>query len=493
MSDASGQSRNEYLRARYGEAYKWMAGGAVVLGLLTTIFSSTMVNVALTDVMATFDVSQGDAQWLSTGFLCASSVAMLSTAWLVSQFGARFTFLIAIGVFVIGSLLGWQSFNFPILVIARLLQGAGAGILQPLSMSLIFLLFPADMRGRAMGLFGMGVVVGPAFGPVIGGIVTDSMDWHTTFSLVIPLALLSALLGFVFLPNRSGEREKVRFNITSFALIALSVAALLTAFTNSQFNPVTSTAVYPYFLIACIGFTLFFRRDWTSANPLVDLRLFKNLKFSSATMIGVFMRAGLFSSFYAIPLFARTVQGASATDAGMILFPAGLLMVIVFPVVGRLIDTMPAHRLILFGQVLFITSTFILSYSEQNTDYLYLAGWIIVGRVGLGFVMPSYSTFGLSSVPPNRVTQASGSLNFVRMVGGSIGVNLTAILITAKTNGYMAEVKTKTDGTLNEAQTIEVMTHTFQDVFVITATVFALALIPATYMLLTYRKEQSTT
>ncbi len=491
MSKPKPQSRNEYLKARYGEAYKWTAGGAVVLGLLTTIFSSTMVNVALTDVMATFDVTQGSAQWLSTGFLCASSVAMLTTAWLVSQFGARATFLIAIAVFIVGSLLGWQSYNFGFLVFSRLLQGAGAGILQPLSMSLIFSLFPAEMRGRAMGMFGMGVVIGPAVGPIIGGVITDSMDWHTTFFVVIPLALVAGGLGFLFLPNRTGERDRVKFNYISFALVGLSVACLLTAFTNTQFKPVTSLDVYPFFFIAIVGFILFFIRDLKSQAPLVQLRLFKNMKFTSSVAIGVLTSAGMFSSFYMIPLFARTVQNASATDAGMLLLPAGLTLVVTFPIVGRLIDMMPAHRLIIFGSIVFIISTIAISYSDQATTYVYLSILIICGRVGLGFIMPSYSTFGLSAVSPKRVTQASGALNFVRMLGGSMGVNLTAILITAENEKYALELAGKSIDQLGEAEHLAVMTHTFHDVFQTTAFVFALVFIPTIYMLISHRKEKS--
>jgi len=482
--------RNTALREKFGSSYKWVAGFTVVLGLLTTIFSSTMVNVALTDIMATFQITQGSAQWMSTAFLCASSVAMLTTAWLMKRIGPRFTFLIAITSFIVGSLLGWFSESYEVLVVARLLQGTGAGFLQPLSMALVFLLFPANMRGRAMGLFGMGVVIGPAMGPVIGGIITDSMDWHTTFAVVIPLAFIAGCCGAYLLPDKDTDQKPGQFNFGSLVFIALSVGCLLTGLSNSQFYPFASFHVYPYLLISGISLLLFFLRDIKSAAPLVDLRMFKNLRVTSSAVIGALTTAGMFSSFYTIPLFARTVQSSSATDAGLLLLPAGLLLAFVFPIVGRLIDKMPAYRLILFGQTVFIVASIVISFSTKDTSYLFLAGWIIVGRIGLGFIMPSNSTFALSIVPPLMVPEASGALNFVRMLGGTIGVNLTALLITARTEHHTTiAISTAKDGILDAADNIQMLTNTFEDVFLISAFVFSLSLIPALYIAWAHKKE----
>ncbi len=486
-------SREQRLQQKFGPAYKWMAGFAVILGLLTAIFSSTMVNVALTDIMATFDITQASAQWMSTAFLCASSVAMLTTAWVMNNFGARVTFLIAIVTFSIGSLIGWQSFNYEILVIARILQGIGAGILQPLSMSLIFLLFPADMRGRAMGLFGMGVVIGPAMGPVIGGIITDTLDWHTTFAVVIPLAILAGSIGAFLLPDRDEIRPFTKFNFYSLALIGTSVACLLTGLSNSQFFAFSDLLVFPYLLIALVTLSLFLIRDLKSTAPLVQLSMFKDLRISASALIGALTSAGMFSSFYTIPLFSRTVQSASATEAGLLLLPAGLLLVFVFPIVGRLIDRMPVYRLILSGQVVFVIATIVLSYSTKDTSYLFLASWIIIGRVGLGFIMPSNSTYALSIVAPPQVPDASGALNFVRMLGGTIGVNLTALLITARTEFHMADVRTSVGGSaLSSIAEIEAMTFVFEDVFLITSTAFALSLVPGLYLAYSHIKSHET-
>jgi len=478
MSDA----RNTALEERFGPSYKWMAGFAVVLGLLTTILSSTMINVALTDIMAEFSITQASAQWMSTAFLCASSVSMLTTSWLMKAGGARTAFIAASALFCTGSVLGFVAPLFEGLIAARVLQGMGAGIIQPLSMSLVFILFPPEMRGRAMGLFGMGVVTGPAIGPVVGGMITDHLDWSMTFLSVVPLTLISAILGWILLPNKQDEDTAGRFNIMSFALITLAASCLLIGLSESQFHGFSSTNVYPLLLISVIAFILFLKRDLNSTSPLVQLGMFRNPLVIATAAIGVFTTSGLFSTVYTLPLFTRTVQEVSATDAGLILFPAGIALVFVFPIVGRLVDAMPAFILIITGQILFIISIFAISYSDQLTTYWTLALLVLVSRLGLGAIMPTNSTLALSVVSPEMVTQASGAINFIRMIGGTIGVNLTALLITAKTDHYVPE---------GQAPTPDLLTLVFQDVFLITAVLFSFALIPSLYVAFTFKRNQA--
>lgn len=471
-------TRNIALEERFGTSYKWLAGFAVVLGLLTTILSSTMINVALTDIMAEFSITQASAQWMATAFLCACSVSMLTTSWLMKIGGARTAFITASTLFCLGSILGYLAPLFEWLIAARVLQGIGAGIIQPLSMSLVFILFPPEMRGRAMGLFGMGVVTGPAVGPVIGGIITDHMDWSMTFLAVVPLTLISAFLGWVLLPNKQDEEKSDRLNLISLGLITLTTSCLLIGLSESQFHGFASINVLPLLFISLLALCLFITRELKSASPLVQLSMFRNPLVIAAAAIGVFTTSGLFSTVYSLPLFTRTVQSATATDAGLILFPAGIVLVFIFPIVGRLVDAMPAFVLIITGQILFIISMFAISFADQTTAYWPLALLVVASRVGLGAIMPTNSTFALSTVSPEMVTQASGAINFIRMIGGTIGVNLTALLITAKTESYIPA------GT---APTPELLTPVFQDVFLITATLFCFALIPSLYIASTYK------
>ncbi|MZR31793.1 DHA2 family efflux MFS transporter permease subunit [Sneathiella litorea] len=475
--------RLELLEQKYGASFKWFAVLAVIFGLLASIFSSTMINVALTNIMADYSVTQASAQWMSTGFLCANAVCMLTSAWLLQNFGARKTFLFASTLFFTGCMIGQFAPAFNLLIFARILQGAGAGIIQPLSMALVFMLFPENKRGSAIGTFSMVVVLGPAVGPTIGGVITDVFDWHYTFTAALPLSLFAAIAGWIFLPDRDDNQQSSRFNIISFCLIGLTVGTLLTGLSNSQFYPMEDPQVIVYLVISLISFILFFRRERRSKSPLLRLDMFRNLKFTSTVIVGAITSAGMFSTIYMLPLFARTVQLSDATDAGLLLLPGGLALAIVSPIAGRLVDRLPAHRLLFTGIILFVISIYALTLADKASGFWMIAGWVVIGRAALGLILPANSTLSLSSVAGPQVPQASGALNFCRMLGGTIGVNIIAVLITARSAHYGAEIMAANGGeALTVEQTVEMMTLTFHDCFMVSGVVFAFALIPVIYL-----------
>ena len=475
--------RTRYLEEKHGPRYKWFAVLAVIVGFLAAIFSSTMINVALTNIMATYHITQASAQWMSTGFLCANAVCMLTSAWLLQNFGARKTFLFASALFVTGCIIGLFAPAFNLLILARVLQGAGAGIIQPLSMALVFTLFPQNQRGSALGVFSMVVVLGPAVGPTIGGIITDTLDWHYTFTAALPLSLFAAIAGWIFLPDRDENQTSSRFNYVSFILIAITVGTLLTGLSNSQFHGFSDPKVLIFLAISLIAFTLFILREKRSKSPLLHLAMFRNLHFTSTVIIGGIVSAGMFSSIYMIPLFARTVQQLDATHAGLLLLPGGLALAAVAPIAGRLVDRMPAHRLLYAGIILFVIATYALTYANQYSGFWMIAGWIILSRAALGLILPANSTLALSSVEAQRVPQASGALNFCRMLGGTIGVNIIALLITAHSSFYQKEMLAESKAaTLSANQIIQSMAHTFQDCFLIACLFFALAIVPVIYI-----------
>lgn len=475
--------RLELLEQKYGAGFKWFAVLAVIFGLLASIFSSTMINVALTNIMADYNVTQASAQWMSTGFLCANAVCMLTSAWLLQNFGARKTFLFASTLFFTGCMIGQFAPAFNLLIFARILQGAGAGIIQPLSMALVFMLFPENKRGSAIGTFSMVVVLGPAVGPTIGGVITDVFDWHYTFTAALPLSLFAAIAGWIFLPDRDDNQQSSRFNVVSFCLIGLTVGTLLTGLSNSQFYPMEDPQVIVYLVISLISFILFFRRERRSKSPLLRLDMFRNLKFTSTVIVGAITSAGMFSTIYMLPLFARTVQLSDATDAGLLLLPGGLALAIVSPIAGRLVDRLPAHRLLFTGIILFVISIYALTLADKASGFWMIAGWVVIGRAALGLILPANSTLSLSSVLSPQVPQASGALNFCRMLGGTIGVNIIAVLITARSAHYGAEIMAANGGAaLSVEQTVEMMTLTFHDCFMVSGVVFAFALIPVLYL-----------
>ncbi|RPJ44657.1 MAG: MFS transporter, partial [Betaproteobacteria bacterium] len=222
----------EELFARYGPAYRWFATATVMLGTISAVLTTTSVNVAIPDIMGAFGIGQDRAQWLSTGTLAAMTVGMLLNAWLMQSFGQRNVFVGSLAVFIGALLLAGFAPNENVLIFSRIVQGAVAGILQPLAMYTLFRVFPPEQRGAAMGFFGMSVILGPAIGPTLGGVLIDLFNWRFIFFVPMVVSVLAILIGSLFLPGREGSGERVRFDGTGFVLLSVAIATMLTALSN---------------------------------------------------------------------------------------------------------------------------------------------------------------------------------------------------------------------------------------------------------------------
>ena len=425
----------DFLRRR-----KWLATIAVNLCQMAAVLASTMVNVAIPDIMGAFGVGQDTAHWLSTGFLSAMTVCMLLSAWLIARIGPRRTLLLAAGVFTIASFLGQTGTNIEMVILARVLQGASAGLLQPLALTVIYAVFPPEERGRAMGIFGMGVVLGPALGPTLGGLIVDDSSWRYVFTGAVPVMLIGAALSFSALPHRIPNVGRGRFNWLSFALIAVAVASFLTSLSNGQRLGWSSEEIVLGFLLAALAGLAFVVWEMLSANPLLQVRLFANSMFALSSIVGFIFGAGMFGSIYILPLFVRTVQEFTATKAGLLLMPAGLILMAVFPLAGRLAQHVPARGPVVAGLVLFGFSSLLLGDVDVNTAFWTLAGLTIVGRVGLGLIMPSLSLHGLRTLAPDLLPYGAGTMNFIRMLGAATGVNTVSVVLDRQTDSYREQL-----------------------------------------------------
>ena len=440
------------LFARYGPAYRWLSTATVMIAAIAVVLSTTIVNVAIPSVMGAFGISQVQAQWISTGFLAAMTATMLLTDWTDKAFGLRTSMIGALLVFMFGSMLGGIAPNENILTIARVIQGAAAGVVQPLSMILLFRVFPSDQRGAAMGVFGIGVVLAPALGPWIGGLLIDTFSWHYVFFLGIPFAVLGILLSIVFLPTKSSQGPRPGFDWIGMLLLCVFLGTVLNALTNAQRQGWGSDPIVLQFLIAAGAAGGFIWWEVRTEKPMLDLRLFGNLPFSAASVVAFIMGAGLFGSTYLLPLFVQTIQGLTATQAGVLLMPSGMVLVLIFPLAGKLSDRLPPGLLIGVGMLIFAYSAYLTGSVSIHTAFWTLAWWTVISRIGLGFVFPSLTAASLKVLPYELVGQGSGAVNFIRQLGGAFGVNLLAIFLERRTLFY-ADALTATQTSDNSATT----------------------------------------
>lgn len=443
MNEATGPSPRpatlgigaDELAARFGAPYKWCATCTVMVGTIAAILSSTMTNVAMPDMMGEFGLGQDQIQWVSTAFLAATTASMLAAAWGVAALGVRRCFMLSLAVFCVGCLVGGYAVDSSGLILARAIQGAAAGVIQPLSMVIIFEVFPPERRGSAMGVYGLGVILAPALGPTLGGVLIDNYSWRYTFLACLPLCLFGMLPAPIFLPTQR-RSSPPPFDWLGFALVAVSIGAFLAGLSNGQRLGWTSVFVLGGFFLSATGFVAFLALERSTAHPVMDLDVYRNPRFVAASVVAFMLGVGLFSSTYLVPLFVQTVQGYTPTASGLLLAPAGVALGFVQPIGGRLSDRFPARALIGIGIVFFGVSNFLMTDADVSTPFWTFAIWVLVGRVGMGLIMPALNSGALRVLDPRLVGHGAGAINFVRQLGGAIGVGLLSVYLERQTTAY---------------------------------------------------------
>lgn len=416
--------------------HKWLATSAVMLGLTSSIMASTMANVAIADIMGAFGAGQNRVHWISTGFLSATTVSMLLNAWFVHNLGPRNTFLIAAAVFALASLLGQFAPTFEGVVAARVIQGAATGVLQPLSLSVIYTVFPVQERGKALGFFGIGVMLGPALGPIYGGLIIDLLDWRYVFAGPLPFMALGAAIGARYLPRRSGSAPRARLNWTSLALAALAITCFLNGVTSGQQQGWDSNSVLVLLLVSAAAMLVFIEVELRTDHPLLNVRLFTDRSFAVTSVVGFVFGAGMFASFYLMPVFVRTVQGFTGTRAGTLLLLGEIATFAVFPIAGWLVQRYNPAWPAIGGSLLFGLSSLGLSTIDSDTAFATLVLLIALGRIGLGLALPAITAAGLQRLAPEMIAYGAGTMNFIRMLGGALGVNCIAITLDMRSAYY---------------------------------------------------------
>ena len=407
-----------------------------MLAMISMIMSSTMVNVAIPDIMGAFGIGQDQAHWISTGFLSAMTAGMLLNAWLVTNFGPRNVFIGALALFSVTAFAGQYAPTFGGIVAARFVQGLCAGLIQPLAMSTVFLAYPPNERGTAMGWFGMGIVFGPTIGPVLGGLIIDAVHWRFVFAAPVPIMFIAAGFASIYMPGRDETTTRASFNVISFLMITAAIMMFLNGISIGQREGWGSTSVFVLLFGSACALITFFAREVSSTAPLLQLKLFKSRTYVASAVIGFVFGAGMFGSLYIVPVMVQTVQGFTALKAGLMLLPGGLVSMLVFPIAGRLSTLVPPVYTIAVGLTAFGVSCFMLAGAGISTAFWTMAIMVAFGRIGLGLVVPSLNLSAMSAAPRELVPYAAGTLNFIRLTGASIGVSTLALIIDSRIVGH---------------------------------------------------------
>ena len=466
------------LQAHYGARYRWLLLLSVMIGTMASIMSATIVNVAIPDMSQYFVLGQARAQWVTSGFMVAMTVSMLTTPWLLARYGYRTTYVGCMLLLMAGGLGGGLSSNFSLVLAARVAEGLAAGVVQPIPAIIIMRAFAPTEQGRASGLFGMGVVLAPALGPSIGGVLVDAFGWRSIFFMVVPLCLLSLWMAYRYVPvsapggvaaNKHGAALDWRGLLlgTLGTLCLLNGLVALHGAAQAQAMALLGGAV-----AATAAFVWWQRRFAAQGGaPLMHLSLFSYRQFAMGSIVAFIYGTALFGSTYLLPVYMQLGLQLSASHVGTILLPAGLVLALTIAGVGRLADRQPTWLLVSIGLALLALSFALMSTITLTSALWVLVVWATLGRIGLGFILPSLNLGSLRPLHESLLSQGASAINFLRMLGGAIGVSLCGIVLEWRLAAH--------GDSLTLAATSPARLAAFNETFWLLASLCALAILAA--------------
>lgn len=417
----------EQLRARYGARYKWLVLLTVMIGTIASIVSSTIVNVAVPDLSHHFTLGQERAQWVSAGFMLAMTLSMLTTPWLLLRYGLRRAYTGAILLLLAGGAIGGFSINYSMLLSMRVVEGLAAGILQPIPSIVILRAFEPKEQGKAMGIFGFGVVLAPAVGPSVGGFLVEIFGWRSIFFVVVPFCLLVLWMVRRLLPVNStmqGEAKSLDWKGLLFA--GVGTTALLNGLVHLHDDFAVAAGLLTIGIASIIGFVSYQLRI---EGGLMNMKLFRYRQFTMGALVAFIYGAGLFGSTYLLPVYMQMALQYAPSQAGLVLLPAGIVLALTIYVAGKLTDRFAPNILVSVGLCLLTASFALMASGSAATGYFTLMIWAIIGRIGLGIVMPALSIGAMRGVDFELIAQGASTMNFLRQLGGAIGVSLVGIVL----------------------------------------------------------------
>jgi len=409
----------------------WLVAPTVGLAAFMEVLDISIVNVALQHVAGSLSASADESTWVLTSYLVTNAIVLPISGWLSNRLGRKRYFLGCIVGFGITSLLCGLAPTLLLLIVARGLQGATGGGLQPTSQAILADTFPPEKRGQAFAAYGLAVVFAPAIGPTVGGWITDNFSWRWVFLLNVPVAIVLTLLATRVLAAsahelaapRTGEGGKAGLDYLGFALLVIGMCAFQIVLDKGQENDwFASSLISDLSVTAAVALPAFVFWELRRADPIVDLRLFANRSFAVGNLLMFMLGFVLLGSTVLLPLFVQLLLGYTATDAGLVLSPGGFALMLMMPVIGALSGKMDVRWLIAMGLV--ATGLAMLHMTEfyADIDYATVAWARVYQSLGLGLLFIPINTAAYSGVPSEKNNNASAIINMMRNIGGSVGI-----------------------------------------------------------------------
>ncbi|ASB90757.1 MDR family MFS transporter [Bacillus sonorensis] len=407
----------------------------LITGTFIAILNQTLLTTALPPIMRDLNITPGLAQWLTTVFMLVNGIMIPVTAFLIEKFTTRKLFMAAMSLFTAGTLICALSFSFPALIVGRIVQAAGAGIMMPLMQTVLLLIFPKEKRGSAMGMVGLVIAFAPALGPTLSGWIVDRYPWEVLFYLLLPFAIIDMIIASFILKNVT-EQTSPKMDVPSIILSSFGFGGILYGFSSAGVDGWTGPDVLAGFAIGAVTLFWFIWRQLHLKEPILEFRVFKYPMFTLATVIGMVVFMAMIGAATIVPIYMQDMRHFTAMESGMMLFPGAVVMGLMSPITGRIFDKIGARVLSITGLTTIFVTTLLLTHLSEATPFAYLSTVYAFRMVGMGMVLMPVTTAGLNQLPRHLIPHGTAMNNTMRQMSGSIG---TAILITIMTQRALAD------------------------------------------------------
>ncbi|WP_082103691.1 MDR family MFS transporter [Salinicoccus halodurans] len=398
-------------------------------GAFAAILNQTLLATAIPHIMADLNLEADVAQWLQSVFMLVNGIMIPVTAFLIGKFSTRSLFFTALILFGIGTLVCGLAPNFTILLLGRILQASGAGIIMPLMQTILFLIYPREKRGTAMGFFGLVISFAPAIGPTLSGWFVEIYPWRGLFYIILPIVIIDLIIAYFVLKNVT-EQTNPKVDVFSIILSTLGFGGLLYGFSIAGSSGWLSPTVLISLGVGAITLTLFIKRQFRLEQPILEFRVFRDPIFTLATIIGMVAFMTMIGGAIILPIFMQNMLGFTAFESGLMMLPGALLMGIMSPVTGRMFDKFGARWLVIPGLGIVTVTTFMFAVLDTETTFTYLAVVNAVRMLGISMVMMPSTTAGLNQLTNKLVPHGTAMNNTMRQVAGAVGTALFVSVMT---------------------------------------------------------------
>ena len=443
------------------------------------MFSETALNIAISNLMDVFQISAATAQWLTTGFLLTLGILMPMTGLLLQWFTTRQLFIGSLVSSIVGTVIAALAFNFEMLMVARILQAAGMGLLIPLMFNTILVVYPPEKRGAAMGFVGLVIMFAPATGPTVAGLLIEYFTWHYIFWLSLPFLVIGLLVGLKYLENVT-DVTKPRIDLLSVVLSTIGFGGVVYGFSKAGEGSEgwTSTVVLASIAIGLIALALFTLRQMTMSDPMMDLRVFKYPMYNVGLLMVLSCMMIILSSMIILPMFLQNGMKLSAFTAGLMLLPGSALNGILSPRMGRLFDKYGPKWLVIPGLVVVAVTLWFFSSISTTSSVAFIVVLHIGLMIGISMVWMPAQTNGLNQLPPALYPHGTAVMNTLQQVAGAIGTAIAIIILTSGMEKYLHDSSAPTQQT----EVANAMTAGSQHVFLFAMIVTLVGLVLAFFI-----------